>query len=126
MDQAIGSRNKTPILMPEQIQIGYQNVGGGNVNTHRFLERCYEKGVQIVFIGVCWINKSGNSTSTCGAYTSGTRIQEGRRVTVYWKQKLEDVIKIVMEEDRVMGIEVEGKKIFSIYEKMASTSADYL
>ena len=106
--------------------IGYQNVGGGIVNAHGFLERCHEKGVHIVFIGECWINNSGNGTTIHGAYTLGTRIQKGRRETVYWKKELEDMIKMVMEEGRVMGIEVAWKKIFGVYGKSASTSADYL
>ena len=64
--------------------------------------------------------------TTHSAYTLGTRIQKGRRVTVYWKKVLEDMIKIVMEEDQVMEIEVHGKRIFGVYGKSASTSADYL
>ena len=45
---------------------------------------------------------------------------------MYWTKELDDMIKIVMEEDLVMGIEVDGKRIFGVYEKSASTSADYL
>ena len=90
------------------------------------MERCHEKGVHIAFIGECWINKDGNGTNTHGAYTLGTRVQKGRRVTVYWKKELEDIIKFLMEEDRVMGIEVDGKTIFGIYGKTASMSVNYL
>ena len=96
------------------------------MNAHGFLERCHARGVHIVFVGQCGINKDGNGTNTHVAYTMGTRVQKGRQVTVYWKKELDDLVWVVMEADRVMAIEIDGKRIFGVYGKTGSSPAEYL
>src|SRR6266576_2747744 len=103
--------------MGGQLRIGYLNVGGSNGGTHAFLERCHVKGVDIMFTRECYISKDFKGTNTYGAYTMGAKVQKGRRVMVYWKKELNDAIKVIMEEDRAIGVEIGGKRIFGIYGK---------
>jgi len=78
-----------------------------------------------MFVGECYISKDFRGTNTHGAYKMGTRIQKGRRVTVYWRKELNDAIRVIMEEDRAMGIEVGGKRIFGVYGKSGGRRLNY-
>src|SRR6266576_1223290 len=111
--------------MGGQLEIGYLNMGGSNAGTHAFLERCHAKGVDIIFVGECYMSKDCRGTNTHSAYTMGTRLQKGRRVAVYWKKELNDIVKVVMEEDRAMGVEVGKKRIFGVYGKSGGRRLNY-
>ena len=67
--------------------VGYQNVGRGSGSTHVLLERCAEKGVDIIFVGECWKSLDNKATTTHGQYVLGSEVREGSQVMVYWLKK---------------------------------------
>ena len=86
------------------IEIGYQNVGGSNKQQHAWLEECRQREVDIIFMGECYILKSGLVTINMLGYELVTEVKVGIRVVAYWRQRMSDVCEVIIDEVDAIGI----------------------
>jgi len=73
---------------------GHQNVAGQYEGTHTFLEWCKKRRMDIVFVGEVWVDKKGTGTQSHPSYTLGSKVEKGKRTMVYWRKKLDGVVKV--------------------------------
>lgn len=97
------------------MKIGYQNVGGGNKQQHAWLEECWQREVDVIFIGECYIPKRGLGMMNMMGYELVTKVKAGTRVVVYSRQGMGDICEVIMDEVDAIGIKWQGRKIVGVY-----------
>ena len=93
------------------IKIAYQNVGGSAENANVFLEWCGEEKIDIGFIGEKWRDTSNNTQFRQGMEC----VSKQGRVAVFVTYELKNAVKRVYEDDRVVIVEVGGKRVAGVY-----------
>ena len=111
--------------MVGHLKVAYQNVGVGLVNIHAYLQRCFEKSVQIAFVGECWKNKEGTATTTHPHYKVGSRIIKESRIIVHCSSEAGEKIKEIAENTNTIGIEIGQDRIVRVYRRCKSMVLEY-
>ena len=78
--------------------------GGGNKQQHAWLEECRQREVDIMFVGECYVPKSGLGTINMLGYELVTEVKAGMRVLVYWRQGMGVVCEVIIDEADAVGI----------------------
>ena len=99
------------------IKIAYQNVGESAENANVFLKWCAEEKIDIGFIGEKWKDKDNNIQFRNGMEC----VSKKGRVAVFVAYAIKDKVKRVYEEDRVVIVEVGGKRIAEVYADTGGT-----
>ena len=100
-----------------RITIAYMNVGRGCVATHVFLESCARKGVEICFVGECWVVQSGSGTQCYPDYVMMGSATNGTKVVAFVRRHLLDGVELVVATARAVVVEVGGCRVGGIYVK---------
>ena len=100
-----------------RIKIAYQNVGGSAENANVFLEWYAEEKINIGFIREKWKNKDNNTQFRNGMEC----VSKKGRVAVFVAYAIKDKVRRVYEEDRVVIVEVGGKRIAGVYADAGGT-----
>jgi len=95
--------------------MAYQNIAGKYKVTHMFLEWCKKRRIDIVFIGEVWVDKKRTETQSHLSYILGLKIEKGKQTIVYWRKKMDSVVKVIREDKRLALVEVWGHKLGGIY-----------
>ena len=90
----------------ERVRVAYQNVGGGVVATHEFLEFCREEQVGVAFVGECRIERQGGSTQTHPSYDIVGRISKDPRVVAHVRKDLVGACRLVVSDTRFVCLQV--------------------
>ena len=61
------------------------------------------------------MDKKGTGTQSHPLYTLGSKVENGKRTTVYWRKKMDGVIKVIREDKRLALVDVWGHKLGGIY-----------
>ena len=93
------------------LKIAYQNVGGSAENTNVFLEWYERENIDIGFIGEKWRTTNNNTQFRQGMVC----ISKKGKVAVFVTSEIKDKVTRVHEEDRVVIVEVGGKRIAGVY-----------
>ena len=61
------------------------------------------------------MDKKGTRTQSHLSYTLGSKVEKGKRTMVYWRKKLNGVVKVIREDKRLALVEAWGHKLGGIY-----------
>ena len=93
------------------------NVGRGCVASDVFLESCARKGVEICFVGECWVAMSGNGTQSHPDYVMLGSASRGPKVVVFVTRDMVDGVNLVAATARAVVVEVGGCRMARVYGK---------
>jgi len=51
------------------------------------------------------VDKKGTGTQSHPSYTLGSKVEKGKRTMVYWRKKLDGVVKVIREDKRLALVE---------------------
>ena len=86
--------------------MAYQNVAEQCEGTHTFLEWCKKRRIDIAFVEEAWVDKKGTGTQSHHSYMLGSKVERGKRTIVYWRKKMDRVVKVIREDKRLALVEV--------------------
>jgi len=52
------------------------------------------------------VDKKGTETQSHPSYTLGSKVEKGKKTMVYWKKKLDGVVKVIREDKRLALVEL--------------------
>ena len=52
------------------------------------------------------MDKKGTGTQSHPLYTLGSKVEKGKRTTVYWRKKMDGGVKVIREDKRLTLVEV--------------------
>jgi len=81
--------------------MAYQNIAGQCKGTHMFLEWCKKRRIDIVFVGEVWMDKKETGIQSHPSYTLGSKVEKRKRTMVYWRKKMDAVVKVISEDKRL-------------------------
>ena len=99
---------------------------GVSTNTYPYLQRCFEKGVQIAFVKECWKNKEGTVTTMYPYYKVGSRITKESKIMIYWSNDVGEEIKVITENTNTIWIQIRHDRIVGVYGRCKSTVLEYI
>ena len=109
--------------MVGHLKVVYQNVCKSSTNAHTFLQWCWERKVDIVFIGKPWrsgeIKSSSfkDGTQLHDAYLLGAEETEKDMVVVYWRKKIVEEVKVIAAGKKEIWVKAGGVKIAGVYRR---------
>ena len=95
----------------------------GSGNAHTFLQWCWERKVDIVFIGEPWMSgdiKSSNfkdGTQLHDAYLLGAGDKQKDMVVGYWRKILVEEVEVLQAGKKEIWISIRGVKIAGVYRR---------
>ena len=109
--------------MVRPLKVAYQNVYKESDNAHTFLQWCWEKKVDIVFIGEPW--RSGDIKSSSfkdgtqlhDAYLLGAGDKQKDMVVGYWRKTLAEEVEVLQAGKKEIWILIRGVKIAGVYRR---------
>ena len=129
-DYGLGSGTISQFNMVGHLKVGYQNVCKGSDNAHTFLQWCWEKKVDIAFMGEPW--RSGDIKSSSfkdgtqlhDAYLLGAGDKQKDMVVGYWRKNIAEEVEVLMVGKKEIWIVVRGVKIRGVYRRGEEKVAD--
>ena len=109
--------------MVEHLKVAYQNVCKSSTNAHTFLQWCWERKVDIVFIEEPWQSREIKSSSfkdrtqLHDAYLLVAGETEKDMVVVYWRKKLAHEVKVIAAGKKEIWVKAGGVKIACVYRR---------
>ena len=109
--------------MVGHLKVAYQNVCKSSTNAHTFLQWCWERKVDIVFIGEPWrsgeIKSSSfkDGTQLHDAYLLGAGETEIDMVVAYWRKKMAEEVKVLAAGNKEIWLKAGGVKIAGVYRR---------
>jgi len=52
------------------------------------------------------VDKKETGTQSYPLYTLGSKVEKGKRTVVYWRKKMDEVVKVIREDKRLALVEV--------------------
>ena len=129
-DYALGGGTISQFNMVGHLKVAYQNACKGSENTNTFLQWCWEKKVDIAFIGEPW--RSGDIKSSSfkdgmqlhDAYLLGAGDKQKDMVVGYWRKNIAEDVEVLTAGKKEIWIAVRGVKIEGVYRKGEEGVAD--
>ena len=91
------------------------NVGRGCVAAHVLLESCAQKGVEICFIGECWVARTDSGTQSHPDYVMLGCASRGTKVVVFVRKDMVEGVRLVTATARAVVVEVGDCRIGGVY-----------
>ena len=122
-DYRLGGGTISQFNMVGHLKVAYPNVCKGSDNEHTFLQWCWEKKVDISFIGEPW--RSGDIKSTSfndgtqlhDAYLHGAGDKQKDIVVRYWSKNIAEEVQVLTAGKKEIWIAVRGVKIRGVYRR---------
>ena len=109
------------------VRVTYMNVGRGVNATHEYPERCAREGVEIAFVGECWVErKSDRGTQSHPDFLRLGSVSGGAKVACHVRTTVADYCSLVSCANRFVCVELEGVRFGGVYSKCGASVHEML